>query len=74
MKRRSLDDEKRDAEKEYISGDESPRMKVKMEDERGEERDVTVWKYEEEHEPEVELPEELELLEAAAEQHGFVGR
>ncbi|XP_033635738.1 uncharacterized protein LOC117296791 isoform X1 [Asterias rubens] len=73
QKRRSLDDEKRDAEKEYISGDESPRMKVKMEDERGEERDVTVWKYEEEHEPEVELPEELELLEAAAEQHGFVG-
>ena len=47
---------------------------MKMEDERGEERDVTVWKYEEEHEPEVELPEELELLEAAAEQHGFVGR
>ncbi|XP_038078166.1 uncharacterized protein LOC119745699 [Patiria miniata] len=72
--RESSGEEKKDAEKEYTSGAESPVMQGKKESgEAGEGQDVTVWKYEDEHEPEVELPEEVELLEAAAEQHGFVG-
>ena len=40
-----------------------------------EEKEVVVWRYEEDQEEEeVELPEEVLMLQANAEQYGFVGR
>ncbi|XP_072036351.1 uncharacterized protein [Amphiura filiformis] len=41
--------------------------------EKQEEKEVVVWRYEEEQEEEVELPEEVQVLNATAEQYGFVG-
>ena len=38
-----------------------------------EEKEVTVWKYEDQQEVE-EVPAEIQFLEEFAEKHGFVGR
>ena len=66
--------EKMDGESEK-PGKEDSKMEGEGKDgnKEAEEKEVTVWKYEEQQEVE-EVPAEIQFLEEFAEKHGFVGR